>query len=125
MQVTRQGGREALEAPDGKSLYYSKGAEASGLWRVAVEGGTEIKILDEPRQGYWDVTDRGVYFLAYSTGTIRFHDFNTNQTTDIARVEGEVPWGHPGFSVSPDGRQFLVSRIDRFESDLMLVENFR
>ena len=31
----------------------------------------------------------------------------------------------PGLSVSPDGRWVLYVRLDRAESDIMLVDNFR
>jgi Tol biopolymer transport system component/DNA-binding winged helix-turn-helix (wHTH) protein len=126
VQVTRQGGREALESPDGKFVYYSLGRETSGLWRISVEGGAKTKILDDPRQGYWDLTGHGIYLLVPgSPNTLKFYRFKATQTEELGTVEGEIPWSSPGFSVSPDGRQILVNRLDRLESDLMLVENFR
>ena len=126
VQVTSRGGREALESPDGKFVYYARGAETSGLWRVPVEGGAETKILDEPRQGYWDLTEHGIYLLVPGIpSSIKFYSFKTSQTEKLGTIEGEIPWGVPGLSVSPNGRQILVNRLDRLESDLMLVENFR
>jgi Tol biopolymer transport system component len=125
VQVTRQGGRDALESPDGKVVYYSRGRETSGLWRIPVEGGAETKIHDDPRQGYWDLTEHGIYLLVPgSPSTMKFYSFKTSQTEELGTVEGEIPWGVPGLSVSPNGRQILVNRLDRLESDLMLVENF-
>jgi Tol biopolymer transport system component len=38
-QVTKHGGREASESPDGKLLYYSKGYDSPGIWRMSLAGG--------------------------------------------------------------------------------------
>jgi hypothetical protein len=32
---------------------------------------------------------------------------------------------HHGFAVSPDGRWVLYAQVDKYESDIMLVEYFR
>ncbi len=50
VQVTRKGGREAFESPDGKSVYYHK-RDVPGIWRVPVEGGEEAQVLDAGNQG--------------------------------------------------------------------------
>jgi hypothetical protein len=38
-QVTRQGGFEGFESPDGKYFYYAKGRDIPGIWRIPVAGG--------------------------------------------------------------------------------------
>src|SRR5262249_39617779 len=47
VQVTRNGGGRALESPDRKSLYYTKGhiPTATGLWNMPVNGGEESRVL--------------------------------------------------------------------------------
>ena len=64
VQVTKRGGREALESADGKSVYYSKGFDIAELWKVPAEGGDEALILKGPIQGKWAVSDDGIYFIA-------------------------------------------------------------
>jgi Tol biopolymer transport system component len=127
LQVTKHGGREALESPDGKFVYYSKDFGITGLWRVHVDGGAdEALIFDGPLLGYWSVLDDGVYFLAREPmPTVKFHSFITRQTKEVASVGKNIDWAGPGFSVSSDGKQIIYAQIDRVEHDLMLVENFR
>jgi len=95
--------------------------------RVPADGGGEEElILDQPVHGYWATLDEGIYFLARSpVPTVKLYSFTTKQTTQLAVVGKEIPWGYPGFSVSPDGKQIIYTQIDRVENDLMLVENFR
>jgi len=50
VQVTRKGGFAAFESIDGRYLYYAKSRDASGIWRVPVDGGEEIQVLDQPMQ---------------------------------------------------------------------------
>jgi Tol biopolymer transport system component len=132
--VTQQGGYEAFESADGKFLYYTKSLDLnpslkpSGIWRMPVTGGAEIRILDQVRQGYWAVLEQGLYFLnptASPHTTIEFFSFATARRTQLAVIEKELFWGAPGFAVSPDGRWMLLSMSDQSESDIMLMENFR
>jgi Tol biopolymer transport system component len=132
-QVTSNEGFAALEAPDGKSIYYTKFNEP-GVWQVAVDGGPEIKILDEPFGSYWGyfgVGPDGLYYLG-DTGTngkhkagFKFYDFATHKITVIGEMEKGPYEGAPGFSVSPDGRYMLYVQLDEARNSLMLAENFR
>ncbi len=57
VQVTKRGGREAVESTDGKFVYYSKGFDIAGLWKVPADGGgDEALILNGPIQGKWSVS---------------------------------------------------------------------
>ena len=126
--VTRQGGREAFESSDGKFVYYSKGSSIPGIWRIPTTGGEEIRILDEVVQGFWALLDVGIYFVntkAKPRPTIEFFNFATGQTTQIAAIEKELELVLPSLAISPDGRKILYVQVDRRESDIMLMENFR
>jgi Tol biopolymer transport system component/predicted Ser/Thr protein kinase len=125
VQVTRKGGREAFEASDGKFLYYTKFG-TDGIWRVPVGGGEETKALDQGRQDYWAVSSEGLCLLSRTaTGApvIRLYSFATGQLTDIAELPKAAEHWYP--TISPDGKWILYSQLDRVDSDLMLVENFR
>jgi Tol biopolymer transport system component len=126
VQVTRKGGYEAFESPDGKTLYYIKSRTDRGIWAVPTEGGKETQVLREGDQSHWSLNEHGIYFMAQEpTGVvIRFFHFATKQERQIA-VVGKAASPGLGFCVSPDGRQALYEQVDQVVSDLMLVENFR
>ena len=70
VQLTHHGGFEAVEAPDGKTLYYSKGY-VNGLWTVPNTGGEERPVPALADIGHWrawSMTRDGIYFIA-KTGT--------------------------------------------------------
>jgi len=128
-QVTKKGGFAAIESPDGKLIYYAKNRDVPGpLWRMPVEGGEELPVPRFTRLvpwGQWAVLDRGIYFVkAESHSAIEFFSFDTGQVNQIAALEKRI-LGGPSLSVSSDGRWILFAQIDRNDSDLMLVENFR
>jgi len=128
VEVTRQGGREAFESLDGKFVYYSKGSSIPGIWRIPATGGEEIRILDEVVQGFWALLDIGIYFVntkARPLPTIEFFNFATGRTTQIAAIEKDLELVIPSLAISPDGRKVLYVQVDRRESDIMLMENFR
>jgi Tol biopolymer transport system component/DNA-binding winged helix-turn-helix (wHTH) protein len=142
VQVTRRGGFVALESPNGKFLYYSKdfprgyGSRTAGLWRMPVEGGEEapvIKTLEVGLGGYWDIIDKGIYFVETGSDKVasappmvlKFFSFATGGVKEIAPLEKRLMYGNQGLSASPDGRWVLYQDWWFSGSDIILVENFR
>lgn len=132
LQVTRGGGFEAFESPDGKLLYYSKGRGVAGLWTVPVDGGNETAVPELNQAGYWRswaVARNGIYFISHEGDApprpVRFFDFLTRQLSTVGKMDREPTWATPGLSVSSDGRAILYAQIDRKASTIMMIENFR
>ncbi|HEX9000528.1 MAG TPA: winged helix-turn-helix domain-containing protein, partial [Blastocatellia bacterium] len=124
-QLTWQGGREAYESPDGQFVYYTRGTNEPGIWRVPVTGGEETRVLEQGRQGAWAVQSQGIYFLSFAAkarGAIEFFNFATGRKTPISVFEKEETYG---LTVSADGRRLMWAQMDRNESDLMLLEHSR
>jgi Tol biopolymer transport system component len=132
VQLTKGGGAEASESPDGRIIYYTKVAEIGpGLWSVPTGGGDEQRILESVRFGYWAVVRRGIYFIDFDVPSdarrpVRFFNFQSRQVTQVGTVENTVSWSNtPGFAISPDGRWLLYTSLESTDADLMLVDNFR
>jgi Tol biopolymer transport system component/predicted Ser/Thr protein kinase len=128
VQVTKKGGFAAFESLDGRTLYYAKGRDVPGLWKVPVEGGEETLVLEQLAVGlwgYWGLTAEGIYFYDASTKAIEFFSFATHKVTQIAKPEKEPVRFNVGLAVSPDGRWILYAQMDQSSSNIMLVENFR
>ncbi|MGH9846164.1 MAG: winged helix-turn-helix domain-containing protein [Blastocatellia bacterium] len=130
VQVTRQGGFESYESPDGKHLYYTKGRGVPGIWRVPVEGGEETLVIDRDKAGlwrYWRVADQGIYFATTTPAgpALEFFSFASRRVSEIARLPKGPERNIPGLAISPDGRSLLYVQADRSGSDLMMVKDFR
>jgi Tol biopolymer transport system component len=129
VQVTRNGGREALESPDGKFVYYAQ-LGTPGIWRVPAEGGNEEKVLDRGLQSAWAVASRGLYLLSRRPNegpAVEFYSFATGQLGLIRSLARNtlLGGGGPLFAVSPDERWMLYIQADRVQSDILLVENWQ
>ena len=126
VQVTKAGGIAAAESRDGRFLYYSK-YEAAGIWRMPLQGGPEVRVMDQPvgtEWFNWGLAPDGVYFLNTSTPprtVVEFFEFATHKVTHIASFD--KPWGW-GLAVSPDGRSVLYVQSEFEESKIMVVKNF-
>jgi Tol biopolymer transport system component len=131
VQLTKGGGFEGFESLDGKFLYYAKGRDVPGIWRIPVEGGEETLVLNEHKAGTWRswaVSDKGIYFATAEVPAhplIEFYDFATGHVTLVCKLDKPIPSGFPGLSISPDGRWLLFTQRDQIGSDIMLMENFR
>jgi Tol biopolymer transport system component/DNA-binding winged helix-turn-helix (wHTH) protein len=128
-QVTRNGGFFASESPDGQYLYYAKAPDGPGLWRVPLGGGSEEKVLDSPPPGfwgYWAAGANGIYYVDEPgpRARIRFREFRTNRDSVVKVMSNAARIGSAGMSLSPNGSVMVFAQLDRFTSDLMLVEDF-
>jgi hypothetical protein len=130
-QVTKKGGFAAFESTDARYVYYAKGQNVPGIWRVPVDGGEEIPVLDQPNAGwwgYWALVDGGIYFAnmeEWSHPVIEFFSFANGRRKQIAAMEKEGSIWTPGLAISPDQSSMVYTQVDQDVSDITLVENFR
>ncbi len=133
VQVTRNGGFDNVESPDGRQyLYFTKGYRVPGIWRMPVAGGEETLVLNHHSAGqwrYWAVKEQGIYFATAETPEhplLEFFSFATGKVTPLATLEKKISYfGFAGLDVSPDGRWLIWQQLDQEGSDIMLMENFR
>jgi Tol biopolymer transport system component/tRNA A-37 threonylcarbamoyl transferase component Bud32 len=131
VRLTRKGGHEPFESADGTTLYYARRALPGGVWKMPVGGGEEALVLAEGTVGRWALATDAIYYAEPASpaepARISVLRLSTGRKTVIYRFPGEVKvFGiATSFGVSPDERTILEAHIDRDESDLMLVENFR
>jgi serine/threonine protein kinase len=136
IQVSRTG-VVAIESVDRRFVYFTKSSEfSSGLWKVPIEGGADTQVLPRVLFGNnFTVTDRGIYFIPWTGragalvlskgpegAPIEFLSFATGAVKTIFTTTKPV---YIGLAASPDGRSLLFTQVDRAESDLWMVENFR
>ena len=131
-QITQKGGFAALPSLDGKFLYYAKGRDVPGIWRIPVSGGEEAKMLDGPPVGGWGyyaVTSDGIYYPdlpAPDKAGLYFYSFATQMSSLAMPADHQQPSnGAPALAISPDGRNLLICLQDQPLVYIMLVENFR
>jgi Tol biopolymer transport system component len=130
VQLTSQGGFAAFESPDRQAVYYAKGLNVAGLWKVPVTGGEEAPVLEFPKPGYWGywaIVDTGIYYVdtTASPHALEYFNFATRRTRQLASFQQPVQPHEPGLAISPDGRSVLYVQQDQRNSDIVLVENFR
>ena len=128
--VTRElGTAQSAESPDGKFIYFR---HRRSVWRVPAAGGDEEGVFT-PESPFWSSlqpVENGVYYLSWEfgarRGSISFYDFASKQSRAAVRMRGGRDAGAPStFAISPDRRYILYPQVDRTETNLMLIENFR
>ena len=126
-QITRQGGIAAIESGDG-FLYYAKYARSpSSIWRVPVDGGAEVPVVDGLSYSLnFAVSARGLYFVALNETpdrpSVDFLDFRTRQRSTLVHLDKPFWFG---MTLSPDERSLVFPLVDSAGSNLMLVDRFR
>ena len=125
-QITRQGGIAAIESGDG-FLYYAKGPAPFSIWRVPVDGGAEVHVVDGLSYSInFAVGERGLYFVAFGdTGdkpSVDFFDFATGKRSTLVRLDKPFWFG---MTLSPDERSLVFSLVDSAGSNVMLVDRFQ
>jgi Tol biopolymer transport system component len=133
-RLTRNGGFEPRESPDGEYLFYldrgpgGLASDASArLMRLPLAGGPEELVLDRVRPFQWSVTDTGIVFVSREPAfdAIDRYRFSDRRVARVGRLRFRIPGIYPHMTVSPDGRWALATNLARFDSDLMRLDNFR
>jgi Tol biopolymer transport system component len=125
-QITHDGGYVAAESADGTTLYYTKTGDIRGgpLYARAA-GGAETQVLERVTGRAFAVFEDGIYYLDLSGPEkyeLRLYEFGTRRSRVLSAIDGDLGIG---FSVSPDKKVFLFSRLASPGSDLMLIENIQ
>jgi Tol biopolymer transport system component/serine/threonine protein kinase len=131
IQITRGGGEIPFESADGRFVYYVRPGERT-VWRAPVEGGEEVAVVTGlALPDRWDVVAEGIYFVAEerdassrSSWVLKLFRFDTQKVTVVTKLDRPA-WGAAPLDVSPDEKWFVWVQADRYDSDLMLVENLR
>jgi len=126
-QIVRRGGGNPRESVDGKYIYYQN---RRALWRAPSDGGEGEEVFVPEHDLGWggglQPTAKGIFYLEFARGgrsvMIAFYDFATAKSQPVVRFKNTR---FDGFSISPDGRTVLFSKVDRNETNLQMVENFR
>jgi Tol biopolymer transport system component len=130
IQLTKGGGGPGIESVDGKYFYYHM-AESQELWKVPVEGGEEALVMREKANfmNYWALGNQGLYFVeprvAEHRTILKLFRFETGQSSPVVVLDEPFPGSSSRLSLPADSRWLLYDQVDRNESDIMLIENFR
>ena len=134
IRMTRTGGFEPRESPDERYLFYLDrhpgGLPIGGtarLMRAPLGGGPEELVLEGVRPLLWSVTDTGIVFLTREPDfdAIDVYRFSDQRVARVGRLGFRVPGSFGHMTVSRDGRWALATEMVRFDSDLMVLDNFR
>ena len=129
VQITRTGAVNPWESFDGKRLYFGR-RTGPGIWRLPIHGGDEVKVLDAGTSGAWALAENGIYVLEETDRgpALNFFDFSSRRISRIASLPKESAYGlggHDVLAVSPGAKSVIYVQIDRVESDLVLIQNYR
>jgi Tol biopolymer transport system component len=126
---------QPIESADGKLIYFRR---RRSFWSVPVGGKAEPEEVIVPDQGLLFATTiqpvkKGVYYLEFGRSSrsiaVSLYDYGSKKNSEVFRMKtlrGPFDFGGSStFSVSPDGKYILYSRVDQSQTNLMLVENFR
>ncbi|HWC97102.1 MAG TPA: LpqB family beta-propeller domain-containing protein [Candidatus Sulfopaludibacter sp.] len=129
VEITKMhaGGNDPHESADGKYVYYRS---RRSIWRAPSEGGEGEEAFVPEHDLMWDgiqTTAKGVYYLEFTRSgralVVVCYDFAAKKSQPVVRFKNTN--GFEGYSISPDGKFVLYSKVDQNETNLELVENFK
>jgi hypothetical protein len=98
---------------------------------MPVEGGEGTLVLEQVRSGLWSLAENGIYYLDVAARSpegatpIVWLSSATHKLVQVGAVRKPIVAFTPDLSVTSDGRRIAWAQVDREESELMLIENFR
>ena len=134
IRLTHNGSFQPQESPDGRYLFYLDTPPAglavgstARLMRLPLGGGHEEQVFEGVRPFLWSVTDTGIVFVARKADfdAIDVYRFSDRRVARLGRLGFRIPGIYTHMTVSRDGRWALATKMARFDSDLMRLDNFR
>jgi Tol biopolymer transport system component/DNA-binding winged helix-turn-helix (wHTH) protein len=134
VRMTANGGFAAFESPDGRWLYFSKGGKTRGIWRMAaaLPGSAETPVLEAvagSMWGNWAVGAKGIYYIDWQAppghSAIKYFAFGSKSTQVLDELTNVPAVNDSGLAVSPDESRILFAQVDRYGSDIYLLNGFR
>jgi Tol biopolymer transport system component len=127
-QITSGGGFVAAESSDGDWIYYTK-PDTAGIWRIPSRGGSEVRVVNEPKVGYWGywgLSKTGIYYLdlTKSKPAINFLNLTTGRTSVVLSLERRPPV-YSGISICENESSLVITDESDAESHITLIEEFR
>ncbi len=111
---------------DNTTIYYEKVTQnGQGIWQHPLGGGREHRLffIEDNFIQNWLVTEEGIYYGSRGvdrTYTIGFYNFRSGDLSVLYR-SSETAYD---FTLDPETRITLFSKIERDEGDIVLMENF-
>ena len=126
LQVTHgASGADAFESPDGRDLYYYN---SRGLWALPLAGGEPRLVLPGVNASRYALAGRSIYYVTNNPPAVWVYRIDSGHKFEYVRFPPGAPpiyYAGTNITVSADERVIMLPLVDRRESDLMLVENFR
>lgn len=129
-RVTAGEAYEGAESPNGQTYYFVRNPDVPGLWSVPVAGGRETLVLPEVHEGWWAMSDTGIYYFVRTPAgspnatTLRFFEFASSRVSTVPGPPTPASIGG-GLSVPRDGRFVLWTQVDQRTTDLMLIDSWK
>jgi hypothetical protein len=124
VQVTRNGGRYAVETPDGQWLIVS---DSPRLLRTRLDGSGETLLRDGVRTNYWSVGGSNLYVIDEGGSDLFRAPFSGTVFEKVAHFDKAHEAAGAGNCLAvPRDESFLIYRgVVRTVNTLMLMEGWR
>lgn len=123
-----RGASNAVESFDGQYVIFRM---HRSIWRMPVAGGEPEEFIEPEQELYWTTLQpvkNGVYYLIWDRGDrgsgVAFYDYAEKKSSVLTR-SGGFDHNASTFSVSPDGKYMLYPKVDRSQTNLVFVDNFK
>ena len=75
----------------------------------------------------WSLSRKGIYFVTSDGGadTVNLYRMEDGKATTIGSLPFRISALAAGMAVSEDGRWLITTQLNRNDTDLMLIENFK
>ena len=120
----------AMESLDGKTLYFTRGYDASPLWKVPAKGGKEQELAGSPKVKVsdWTVVSEGIIYLDSQDNSkpgelpVRLYRPTDGKAETIRWISRDGKVGN--MTSARDGGVLVWTRWYK-ESDIMRIDGFR